>query len=84
VQTPAGQIFTRHELQGIYAAFKENDMRLPREYFNIVYSTYARLDNPILVGRVFDLFDKNHDGYFEYDGGAACTGMPLDARRTNC
>lgn len=43
-------------------------MRLPREYFNIVYSTYARIDNPVLAERVFDLFDKNHDGFFEYSG----------------
>ena len=69
-QTPEGANFNLYELQSIYAAFKENDMRLPREYFNIVYSTYARLDNPVLVGRVFDLFDKNHDGYFEYEGEA--------------
>eukprot|EP00045_Choanoeca_perplexa_P015107 m.182858 g.182858 ORF g.182858 m.182858 type:complete len:353 (+) comp16890_c0_seq1:119-1177(+) len=65
--TPAGARFARTELQQMLAAFKENDMVLPRGYFHIVYSTYARLDSPAVVDRVFEMFDKDRSGNFSFE-----------------
>lgn len=70
-QTAAGQNFSLYELQGIYAAFKENDMKLPRDYFNIVYCTFARINNPVMVDSIFDLFDRDHNGFVDYQGESA-------------
>ena len=43
-------------------------MILPRGYFHIVYSTYARLDSPAMVDRVFELFAKERSGNFSFEG----------------
>jgi uncharacterized metal-binding protein YceD (DUF177 family) len=43
-------------------------MVLPRGYFHIVYSTYARLDSPAVVDRVFEMFDKDRSGNFSFEG----------------
>ncbi|EDQ85084.1 uncharacterized protein MONBRDRAFT_34416 [Monosiga brevicollis MX1] len=67
LETETGQRFTRTELQQMLAAFKENDMVLPRSYFHIVYSTYARLESPMLVDCIFELFDQDRSGKFEYE-----------------
>eukprot|EP00730_Choanoeca_flexa_P015726 TRINITY_DN7286_c0_g1_i4.p1 TRINITY_DN7286_c0_g1~~TRINITY_DN7286_c0_g1_i4.p1 ORF type:complete len:365 (+),score=108.06 TRINITY_DN7286_c0_g1_i4:122-1216(+) len=66
-KTLTGQHFQRHELQHILAAFKENDMVLPRGYFHMVYATFARLDSPTVVDRVFDMFDKDRSGNFSFE-----------------
>ena len=61
-------LFSRYELQRVFAAVKENGGSLGREEFAMVYVTYAQLHDHNMALRVFDLLDANHDNEVSFEG----------------